>query len=131
MSEGNIDLSQIRGDWKFHIDYLQNAVDQTLKRLVKDWGELGGDADIDTAVGQQAQIWADLKANTNDRGTIPTADGRLEEFIAACRDARARCEAYQDSDDSELVEEFVEACRQTRALCDDLEMMIGQRPDNH
>ena len=34
MSEG-VDLSQIRGDWKFHMDYLQNAIEQTLKRQRK------------------------------------------------------------------------------------------------
>ncbi|MAF84284.1 MAG: hypothetical protein QGH93_03145 [Gammaproteobacteria bacterium] len=130
MSEGGVDLSQIRGDWKFHIDYIQNAVDQTLKRQAKYWNELGNDADIGADVEQQVQIWADLNANANDKGTIPTADGLLEKFISSCRDARARCDAYQDKGDSELVEEFTEACRQTRGLCDDLEMMIGQRPDD-
>ena len=130
MSEGNVDLSQIRGDWKFHMDYVQNAVDRTLKRQAKNWGELGDDANINAVVGQQAKIWAELKADANDRGTIPTTDGRLEKFITACRGAKAQIDAYQDKDDSVNVEEFVEACRQTRALCDDLEMMKGQRPDD-
>ncbi len=132
MNEGGVDLSQIRGDWKFHMDYVQNAVDQTLKRQVKSWGELDDDAEIGASVGQQAQIWADLKANANDKGTISTSDGKLQEFIAASRGAKERCDAFQDQDDSsELVEEFAEACRQVRALCDDLEMMIGQRPEDH
>ena len=130
MSESGVDLSQIRGDWKFHMDYVQNAVDQTLKRQVKNWGELGGDTAIDAAVTRQVEIWAALKGEANDKGTIPTTDGRLEEFIAACREAKPLCDACEDKDESELAEEFTEACRQTRALCDDLEMMIGQRPDD-
>ena len=130
MSEGEVDLSQIRGDWKFHMDYVQNATDQTLKRQLKYWNELGDNADIDAAVSQQARIWADLNANANEKGTISTTDGRLEEFISACRDAKARSDTYQDNGDSELVEEFAEACRQTRALCDDLEMMMEQRPED-
>lgn len=129
MSEGEVDLSQIRGDWKFHMDYVQNAVDQTLKRQLKYWGEFGGDADIGAAVTRQAELWAALKAKANDKGTIPTADGQLAEFIATCRDAKPLCDACEDKDESELAEEFAEACRQARALCDDLEMMIGQRPD--
>lgn len=131
MSEGGVDLSQIRGDWKFHMDYVQNAIDQTLKRQVKSWGQLDDDAEIGASVEQQAQMWADLKANANEKGTISTTDGKLQEFIAACRGAKERCNTFQDQDDSELVEEFVEACRQVRGLCDDLEMMIGQRPDDY
>ena len=65
MSEG-VDLSQIRGDWKFHMDYVQNAIEQTLKRQVKVWAELGNDSDIDASVRQQNQLWTDLKAGAND-----------------------------------------------------------------
>jgi len=130
MSEDTVDLSQIRGDWKFHMDFVQNAVDQTLKRLMKDWEELGDDAEIDTALCQQMKFWSDLKANANNKGTIPTTDGQLENFISSCRGAKASCDNYQDNNDSERVEEFAEACRQIRGLCDDLEMMVGQRPDN-
>ncbi len=132
MSESEVDLSQIRGDWKFHMDYVQNAVEQTLKRQLKYHQQLGADddAEIGVAVGRQAGLWNDLKANANDQGTIPT-DSRLEQFISACREAKISCDAYQDSDDRLVVEEFAEACRQIRALCDDLEMMLGQSPDNH
>jgi hypothetical protein len=129
MSEGKVDLSQIRGDWKFHMDYVQNATDQTMKRQLKYWGELSNDAGIDADISQQARIWSDLNANANEKGTIPTTDGRLEEFISACRDAKSRSDTYQDNGDSALVEEFSEACRQVRALCDDLEMMMEQRPE--
>jgi hypothetical protein len=130
MSEGAVDLSQIRGDWKFHMDYLQNAIDQTMQRQVQRWGDLGDDEEIDNAVAEQSRIWGELIANANDKGTIPTADGRIEAFITACRGAKARCDAYEDKVDSVTVEEFSEAGRQVRALCDDLEMMKDQRPEN-
>ena len=79
----------------------------------------------------QNKLWSDLKAGANDKGTISTTDGVMEEFIAACRGSKAICDAYQDKDDSETVEEFAEACRQARALCDDLVEMKGQRPAEH
>ncbi len=133
MSEQGVDLSQIRGDWKFHMDYLTNAVTQTLKRQMKSWGELSAsvnDAGIEQAVARQEALWDELIANANDKGTIPTADSKVDEFIAACREAKPLCDEFQDQNDSELVEEFSEACRQTRGLCDDLEMMRDQRPDD-
>ena len=133
MSEGNVDLSQIRGDWKFHMDYLTNAVTQTMARQMKLWGELSGkvkDTDIDRAVKKQTALWAELNANVNDKGTILTTDARYDEFIQVCNDAKVICDELQGGDDSLLVEEFSEACRQTRALCDDLVMMQGQRPDD-
>ena len=131
MSEQGVDLSQIRGDWKFHMDYLTNAVTQTMKRQLKDWGELSAGANnagIEQAMTRQQALWDELIANANDKGTIPTADSKVDEFIAACREAKPLCDEFQDQNDSELVEEFSEACRQTRALCDDLEMMRDQRP---
>ena len=131
MSEGEVDLSQIRGDWKFHIDYIQNAIDRTLERVEKTWASLGNDADIDAAVKKQLENWAACKAGANDKGTISTTDGQMELFIASLRDAKPLCDAYEDRDESENVEEFAEACRQARSLCDDLELMKGQRPDNH
>ena len=130
MSEG-VDLSKIRGDWKFHIDYLQNAMDRTLERQRSDWKGLNDDAGIAASVEQQNKLWADLHAGANDKGTISTTDGVLTEFIAVCRASQDICNAYQDRNDSEAAEEFAEACRQARALCDDFEMMVGQRPDDH
>ena len=94
MSEG-VDLSQIRGDWKFHMDYVQNAIEQTLKRQRSSWGELGDDAAIDASVSQQNQLWDDLKAGANDKGTISTTDGVATEFIGVCRGSRDLCDAYQ------------------------------------
>ena len=130
MSEGSVDLSQIRGDWKFHMDYLQNAIDQTMKRQAQCWVELDDDEEIGNAVAEQSRIWEELNANANDKSTIPTTDGRMDEFIEACRGAKARCDSYEDKGDSDRIEEFTEACRQIRALCDDLEMMKSQRPED-
>jgi hypothetical protein len=133
MSEQGVDLSQIRGDWKFHIDYLTNAINWTMKRQMELWGQLSASASqpgIEQAVAKQKAIWDALVANANDKGTIPTADAGILDFIANCREAKPLCDAFEDSDDSQPVEEFAEACRQTRALCDDLEMMRGQRPDD-
>lgn len=130
MSEGGVDLSQIRGDWKFHMDYLQNAIDKTIQRQEKYWSELGDDAQIGAAVDQQSSIWAGLRENQNEKGTISTTDGQMEAFIDACRGAKGLCDAYEDKIDSEIVEEFTEACRQLRALCDDLILLKEQRPDD-
>jgi hypothetical protein len=133
MSEQGVDLSQIRGDWKFHMDYLTNAVTQTIKRQMNYWDELSTKVKnpaLEGAVRKQADLWDELIAGANDKGTIPTADSKVVEFIAVCRDAKPVCDELQDTDESELVEEFSEACRQTRGLCDDLEMMREQRPED-
>jgi hypothetical protein len=132
MSEGSVDLSQIRGDWKFHIDYLTNALNSTVGRQTKLCGELptgAQDAQIEKAIQQQKSLWDTLNGNANSKGTIPTADDEYLEFISACRDSKSVCDELQGRDESIEVEEFTEACRQTRALCDDLEMMREQRPD--
>jgi hypothetical protein len=129
MSEG-VDLSQIRGDWKFHMDFVQNAIEQTLKRQLMYWNDLGDNADIDESVKQQQKLWAELQTGANDKGTISTTGDTLGEFIVTCRGSKDLCDVYQDQNDSELAEEFAEACRQVRGLCDDLEMMKDQRPDD-
>lgn len=133
MSEGGADLSQIRGDWKFHMDYLTNAVTRTMERQMKNWAELSlsdKESEIDQAVTRQKALWDQLNASANDKGTIPTGDAIADEFMSACRDAKGLCDAFEDRDHSRLAEEFTDACRQTRALCDDLEMMREQRPDD-
>jgi hypothetical protein len=133
MSEGGVDLSQIRGDWKFHMDYLTNAITQTMKRQLSLWSQLksqAADEGIDKAMARQKALWDKLNEDADTNGTIPTTDTDCTDFIAICRDAKGLCDEFQDGDDSLLAEEFTEACRQTRALCDDLEMMKGQRPND-
>jgi hypothetical protein len=133
MSEEGVDLSQIRGDWKFHMDYVTNAVTQTLKRQMSYWAELSTRVDnaaIDASVKRQIAIWDELLATASEKGTIPTADSNVDKFIDVCRDAKPLCDDFQNTSDDELTEEFAEACRQTRGLCDDLELMRDQRPDD-
>lgn len=69
MSEHTVDLSQIRGDWHFHCRYVTNAMDQTLKRLLKDWRA--------------------LKAQAPVAGEVPMDGPLMEEFLEACRQTRA------------------------------------------
>jgi hypothetical protein len=133
MSEGGPDLSQIRGDWKFHMDYLTNAITQTMKRQMTSWDELPGNAkvpEIEKAVIHQKALWDELTENVDANGTISTEDPKCEQFIVVSRNAKGICDELQGRDESELVEEFAEACRHTRGLCDDLEMMREQRPDD-
>jgi len=137
MSGPDVDLSQIRGDWTFHIKYLTNAIDQTIKRQL----ELSVEARIDAAelkqlVQKQADIWRAVTAGSDSDGVISTTDSRLQEFIDVSRQTKEPCDAYEESEGlggsgnfTDLpAEHFTEACRQVRALCDDLEMMREQRP---
>jgi len=129
---GVVDLSQIRGDWKFHMDYLQNAIERTLERQGKYWGKLDNNDEIDANVKQTHSLWEELKASANDKGTISTTDGKMEEFISVCLASKPICDAYENANDADAtVEEFAEACRQARSLCPDLEMMKEQRPAEH
>jgi hypothetical protein len=74
VSSGKVDLSQIRGDWDFHSRYVTNAMDQTLKRVNKDWKE--------------------LKKASKKQGQVPVDGELMEEFIEACMQARAITDDY-------------------------------------
>jgi hypothetical protein len=66
MSDQEVDFSQIRGDWFFHMNYLINALEQTQKR--------------------QAKLWRQVKAARNDNGALPVdQDHLMEDFIDAVR----------------------------------------------
>ena len=69
MSEPQVDLGAIAGDWDFHARYVTNSMDQTLKRLHK--------------------IWRALKARSPSAGQVPMDGALMEEFIEACRQTRA------------------------------------------
>jgi hypothetical protein len=76
MSEVATDLPQIRGDWSFHMSYVQNAIEQTMKRQLK--------------------LWDELKAGANSDGQISVDnDELLDEFIEACRQTRALMDDLQ------------------------------------
>ena len=75
MSSAKVDLSQIRGDWDFHSRYVTNAMEQTIKRLNKDWKA--------------------LKAASRKKGQVPVEGLLMEEFVEACAQTRALCDDYQ------------------------------------
>jgi hypothetical protein len=74
VSSDKVDLSQIRGDWDFHSRYVTNAMDQTLKRVQKNWKELN-------------------KTSTK-KGQVPVGGELMEEFIEAVMQARAITDDY-------------------------------------
>jgi hypothetical protein len=140
MMEAQIDLSQIRGDWYFHMNYVINGINQTLKRALKLWDEVKDEVDADEVgrlVKQQADIWAQLASDLDDKDMIKTDSPLLQEFIDVCRSTKGPCDALEEAQGTggsssiydTTLEQFTEACRQGRAFCDDLEMMREQRPD--
>jgi hypothetical protein len=74
VSSDKVDLSQIRGDWDFHSRYVTNAMDQTLKRVQKNWKELN-------------------KISTK-KDQVPVGGQLMEEFIEAVMQARAITDDY-------------------------------------
>ena len=66
--EVQADLSQIRGDWNFHMRYATNAIEQTVARLNK--------------------VWEEMKANAPAEGEVAVDTDLCEEFIEACRQTR-------------------------------------------
>ena len=124
------DLPQIRGDWNFHMNYVANAVTQTMKRQVTNWSELGMDnAAIDAAVKNQAELWEAIAGDLNERGTVkPENSG---DFIDACRSTKDMLDKLEEENGAQgsgsfqdtPLEQFTEAARQLRGLCDDLELL--------
>ena len=63
--------------------------------------DVADNAGIEQAMTRQKTLWDELIANANDKGTIPTADSKVDEFIADVvepiraryRDAQATLEA--------------------------------------
>jgi len=133
MSEQGADLSQIRGDWHFHMNYLANAITQTIKRQASSWVDLKtevSDDSIDQAVSREGEMWAEIASKVDDKGTVEVGSDLIPEFIKTCRDTFPACDALVTAGDpaDQKLEEFTEAARQVRGLCDDLEMMREQAP---
>jgi hypothetical protein len=133
MSEQGADLSQIRGDWHFHMKFLANAITQTMKRQVSSWADLKtqlSSDDIEQAVSREAEIWTEITSTVDDKGTVKVGGDLISEFIKTCRDTFPACDALVAAGDpaDQKLEEFTEAARQVRGLCDDLEMMREQAP---
>ncbi len=66
--EVKADLSQIRGDWNFHMRYATNAIEQTVSRLTK--------------------VWEEMKANAPTEDEVAVDTDLCEEFIEACMQTR-------------------------------------------
>jgi len=66
MSDHDVDLSSIRGDWYFHMNYLLNAVEKTQKH--------------------QMRVWRKVKAAQLADGSLPEdANDLIDEFTEAVR----------------------------------------------
>lgn len=133
MSDQGVDLSQIRGDWYFHMNYLSNAITQTMKRQVSSWAELKTDKpndEIDQAVSRESAMWAEIASTLTDKGAVDIKSDKIPEFIELCRGTFPACDALVAAGDPADIklEQFTEAARQVRGLCDDLEMMREQAP---
>ncbi|UCG71460.1 MAG: hypothetical protein JSV45_09295 [Chromatiales bacterium] len=134
-----VDLSQIRGDWHFHLNYLTNAINQSLVRAQKMWREVKdevNDATIGKFVDQLGDSWARLEATGNDKDRIDITSPILNEFMDICTRSKAPCDAMEEakglagasSINDNPLEQFTEAMRQTRSFNDDLVMMRDQKP---
>ena len=140
MSETQVDLSQIRGDFTFHMEYLTNAITQTLKRELQLWESLGqSEATIDELVKGQVRIWEELTGKSDVSGSIPAADDLVQAFIDISARTKPACDAFEETNElsgslfhtDTPAEQFTEACRQIRTLCEDLIMMREQDPGHH
>jgi hypothetical protein len=137
MSEPQVDFSAIRGDWRFHMNYVSNAISRTLTRELKYWDKLGGKSpkkELDDAVKRQTETWKSIMSSPDPKGSIRVEAAAINDFLAACRATREPCDAWVDqsaaSPNLANLKEFAEACRQLRGLCDDVEMMRDQKPKN-
>lgn len=134
-----VDFSQIRGDWHFHLNYLANAVKQSLVRAQKMWSEVKGevnDAAIGELVDQLGETWSRLEGTATDKDRIDITSPILDEFMDVCTRSKAPCDAMEEakglagacSINDNPLEQFAEAMRQTRSFNDDLVMMREQKP---
>ena len=135
MSEPQVDFSAIRGDWRFHMNYVSNAISRTLMRELKYWDKLGGKSpkkELDDVVKRQADTWKAIMSTLDPKGSIRVEAAVINDFIGACRATRGPSDAWVDQSNASPnlanIKEFAEACRQLRGLCDDVEMMREQKP---
>ena len=133
-----VDLSQIRGDWFFHMNFLSNAMDRTLERAEKMLHAVRGDVGDDIA-GRLTDInetWGVLRADKDEKGSVNIKNPLFDEFFAKLERTKELCDALELEKglsgsssiyDNEL-EHFTEAMRQARCFTPDFIMMREQRP---
>jgi hypothetical protein len=135
MDEPQVDMSAIRGDWHFHMNYVSHAISVTLARAMKQWAGLAAASppvEMATLAAQMAALWSGIAADLDSKGSVRVEAAAVTEFEAVCRATREPCDAWvagHAAGSSHLagVKEVAEACRQLRALCDDLDLMREQR----
>lgn len=134
-----VDFSQIRGDWHFHMNFLANAVKQSLVRAQKMWGEVeseAGSAAIGKLVGQLGDAWSRLENTATNQDRIDVTSPVLDEFMDLCTQSKEACDSLEEANDlsgsasvyDTPLEQFTEAMRQVRSFNDDLVMMREQKP---
>ena len=136
MEQPQVDLSQIRGDWHFHMNYVSHAIDVTLARGLKEWTAVssGAPATVGALVTQLSSLWTQVSSNRDARGSVRIEATAVAEFEAACRATKEPCDAWvkqqAGSPPAKVadVKAFAESCRQLRAMCDDLDLMREQQP---
>jgi hypothetical protein len=139
MSESpEVDFSQIRGDWYFHMNFLSNAVERTLLRAGKLLGEVRDDVgpEIAQLVTSASETWSQLSSDRGDKGAVNIQNPLLDEFIAQIDKTKEACDTMETakgcSGSSSIydtpLEHFTEAVRQARGFAPDLVMMREQRP---
>lgn len=134
-----VDFSHIRGDWHFHMNFLANAVKQSLVRAQKMWGEVeseAGSAAVGELVNKLGDAWSRLEGTATDKDPIEIASPIVDEFMELCAQCKAPCDELEAAKglsgsasayDTPL-EQFTEAMRQVRSFNDDLVMMREQKP---
>jgi len=140
MSESSeVDFSQIRGDWHFHINYLANAARQSLVRAVKMWGNVQSEAN-DPAIGELVakleDTWGRLEQTATGDDKIDVNSPVLDEWLSVCDQVKTPCDALEVAKGlsgsgavTDLpLEQFTEAMRQVRSFNEDLIMMREQKP---
>lgn len=140
MSEAQaVDFSQIRGDWHFHLNFLANAVKQSLVRAQKMWSDVEAEAGspaIGELVAKLGDAWTRLESTATAEDRIDITSPVLDEFMDLCTRTKEPCDAMETAKglggsasiyDSPL-EHFTEAMRQVRSFNDDLVMMREQKP---
>ncbi len=135
-----VDFSQIRGDWHFHIDYLSNAVEQTLVRVLKLLPKVKDEvgSNITELVEKQSEVWTNFRKDRDPKGSINVTNPLLDEFFELAKQTKAPCDAFEEkkglsgssSSYDNTLEQFTESVRQLRSFVDDLVMMREQRPSS-
>ncbi|RMF96560.1 MAG: hypothetical protein D6727_07685 [Gammaproteobacteria bacterium] len=140
MSEAKqVDFSQIRGDWHFHLNYLANAIQSMLDLATRLWQQVGDDAGapaIGEALEKVRDCWEELRTTADDEDPFDINSRLLDEFMALVAATKEPCDALEEARQLQgsasiydrPLEQFTEAMRGLRAFNPDLEMMREQKP---